>query len=60
MARIASRSFGTRQRAKYGLKMPGSIQITTAICASADYFFTNDIRLKVVNEIKILVLDELK
>lgn len=46
-------------RAKYGLKTPDSIQIATAVNASADYFFTNDIRLKAVKEIEILVLDEL-
>lgn len=46
-------------RAKYGLKTPDSIQIASAVNASADYFFTNDIRLKAVTEIEILVLDEL-
>jgi predicted nucleic acid-binding protein len=46
-------------RAKYGLKTPDSIQIATAVDASADYFFTNDIRLKAVTEIEILVLDDL-
>ena len=46
-------------RAKYGLKTPDSIQLATAVYYSADYFLTNDIRLKSVNEIEILVLDEL-
>jgi len=46
-------------RAKYGLKTPDSIQVATALNVSAEYFLTNDIRLKVVNEIEILVLDEL-
>jgi predicted nucleic acid-binding protein len=46
-------------RAKYGLKTPDSIQVATALNISAEYFLTNDIRLKVVNEIEILVLDEL-
>ena len=46
-------------RAKYGLKTPDSIQIATAVEASADYFLTNDIRLKAVKEIEILVLEEL-
>lgn len=45
--------------APYGLKTPDSIQIATAVNASADYFLTNDIRLKAVKEIEILVLDEL-
>lgn len=54
---IAKRA--TDYRAKYGLKTPDSIQVATAVYASADYFLTNDIRLKVVKEFEILVLDEL-
>lgn len=46
-------------RAKYGLKTPDSIQVATAIYSSADYFLTNDIRIKAIKEIEILVLDEL-
>ena len=46
-------------RAKYGLKTPDSIQLATAVYSSDDYFFTNDIRLKAVNEIEVLILDEL-
>ena len=46
-------------RAKYGLKTPDSIQVATAIYASAEFFLTNDIRLKAVKEIETLVLDEL-
>lgn len=46
-------------RAKYGLKTPDSIQLATALNVSAEYFLTNDMRLRVVNEIEILVLDEL-
>ena len=46
-------------RAKYGLKTPDSIQVATAVCSSADYFLTNDIRLRAVKEIEVLILDEL-
>jgi predicted nucleic acid-binding protein len=46
-------------RAKYGLKTPDSIQVATAVFVSAEYFLTNDIRLKAVKELEILVLDEL-
>ena len=46
-------------RAKYGLKTPDSIQVATAIYASAEFFLTNDIRLKAVKEIETLILDEL-
>ena len=46
-------------RAKYGLKTPDSIQVATALNASSDYFLTNDIRLKAISEIEILILDEI-
>lgn len=46
-------------RARYGLKTPDAIQIATAVNSSAHYFFTNDIRLKAIQEIEVLVLDEL-
>ena len=46
-------------RAKYGLKTPDSIQVATAVYSSAEFFLTNDIRLKAVSEIEILLLDEL-
>jgi predicted nucleic acid-binding protein len=46
-------------RAKYGIKTPDSIQVATAINASSEYFLTNDIRLKAISEIEILILDEI-
>jgi predicted nucleic acid-binding protein len=46
-------------RAKYSLKTPDSIQLATAIQYNADYFLTNDLRLKLVNEIKSITLNEL-
>jgi predicted nucleic acid-binding protein len=46
-------------RAKYGLKTPDSIQVATALNASSQFFLTNDIRLKAVSEIEILILDEI-
>ncbi len=46
-------------RAKFGLKTPDSIQLATAAYCSADYFLTNDVRLKAVKEIEILILDEI-
>jgi len=55
---IAIKSAGLR--AKYGLKTPDSIQLASAIYTSSEYFLTNDIRLKNINEIDILILDEIK
>lgn len=46
-------------RAKYNLKTPDAIQLATAIEYNADYFLTNDIRLKGVIEINSIVLSEL-
>jgi predicted nucleic acid-binding protein len=46
-------------RAKYGLKTPDSIQVGTALEYGAQYFLTNDIRLKTVKEIKTITPQEL-
>lgn len=46
-------------RAKYNLKTPDAIQIATAFECNADYFLTNDQRLKPVTEVKCIVLTEL-
>ncbi len=48
-----------RLRATYNLKTPDSIQLATALEANADYFLTNDIKLKVVSEITIVTVSEL-
>ncbi len=48
-----------RLRAKYSLKTPDAIQIATALENQVDYFFTNDHRLAVVNEIRIITLLDL-
>jgi predicted nucleic acid-binding protein len=46
-------------RAKYGLKTPDAIQLATAIEYNADYFLTNDLRLKLVDEVQCIALNEL-
>ena len=45
-------------RSKYGFKTPDAIQLATAIVRKADYFLTNDTALKLVKEIKVIVLDD--
>jgi len=47
-------------RSKYNLKTPDSIQIATAKVNSAEYFITNDLHLKSISEIKVLVISDLK
>ncbi len=39
-----------RLRARYNLRTPDAIQLATSIGTGADYFLTNDHRLKVVSE----------
>ena len=54
--RIAFRA--AKLRAKYGLKTPDALFVATAIEEKAEAFVTNDIRLRKVDEIEILVLDD--
>lgn len=49
---------GARLRAKYKLKTPDAILLATTIHSGATGFVGNDIQLKRVNEIDILVLAE--
>ncbi len=46
-------------RARYHLKTPDALHITCAITTGCDAFLTNDLGLKAVTEIKVIVLDEL-
>lgn len=46
-------------RAKYNLKTPDAIQVATALENQADYFFTNDYRLAIIQEIKIVTFQDL-
>ena len=48
-----------RYRARYGLRTPDAIQVATAIDVSADFFLTNDLKFRNVNEIEVLILDEI-
>ena len=49
-----------RLRARYNLRTPDALQIASAIEAGCDAFLTNDLDLKRVQEISILVLSELE
>ncbi len=39
-------------------KTPDAIQVATALFGSADYFLTNDVRLKAIKETEIVILDD--
>lgn len=45
-------------RAKNGIRTPDAIQIGTSIYSGADFFLTNDKRLKSVEEISVIILDD--
>ncbi len=45
-------------RAKYALKTPDAIQLAAALISSSDFFLTNDVRLKKIDEIEVLTLDD--
>lgn len=47
-----------RLRAKYAIKSPDALQIATGLYYNADKFLTNDVRLRKVNEIEIVILDD--
>ena len=47
-------------RAKYNLRTPDAIQLATCIEIGADYFLSNDNKLKVVNEATIVTVGELQ
>lgn len=48
-----------RLRAAYNLRTPDAIQVATALNAGAVAFLTNDVRLGVVPDISVVVLDTL-
>jgi len=45
-------------RAAYRLRPPEAIQMATALVHGATAFLTNDKKLKPVNELKVLILDD--
>jgi predicted nucleic acid-binding protein len=47
-------------RARYNLSLPDALQISVAINSGCDAFLTNDIKLKRLAELRVLVIDELE
>jgi predicted nucleic acid-binding protein len=47
-------------RVQYKFKLPDALQIATAIHYECDAFLTNDIDLKRVKELQVIVLEDLK
>jgi predicted nucleic acid-binding protein len=57
-AAVAKRS--AELRASYGLKTPDALHVATALISRCNAFLTNDLALKRISEIRVLVLDELE
>jgi predicted nucleic acid-binding protein len=57
-AAIATRAADLR--AQYTLRTPDALHIATALSSGCDTFLTNDLRLKRIQEVRVLVLDELE
>ncbi len=47
-------------RARYNLRTPDALQIAAALETGCQVFLTNDIQLKRVTELRVLILDELE
>lgn len=50
---------GAKLRAKYKIKTPDAIFVATGIAENADVFITNDVRLKIIEEKEIILLEQL-
>ena len=46
-------------RAKYNLTLPDALQVATALAAGCEAFLTNDVMIKRVTELDVLVLSDL-
>ncbi|MEB2287133.1 MAG: PIN domain-containing protein [Anaerolineae bacterium] len=47
-------------RARYSLKTPDALQVATALWTGCDAFLTNDLNIRRVEDMRVLVLDELE
>ncbi len=45
-------------RAKYGLRLPDAFQVAASLEAGAPCFMTNDVRLRAIQELRVIVLQD--
>ncbi|MFI5366552.1 MAG: type II toxin-antitoxin system VapC family toxin [Candidatus Binatia bacterium] len=45
-------------RAQHGLRLPDAIQVAAALEGGAEYFLTNDARLRRLTELNVVILDD--
>lgn len=55
----ADAHLAARLRAKYRIALPDALQIAAALNAQCDAILTNDLDLKRISEIRVLIVDEL-
>lgn len=53
-------SEAARIRVCYNLQLPDALQVAVALVAGCEAFLTNDVRLKRISELRVLVLGELE
>ncbi|MCE8426318.1 MAG: type II toxin-antitoxin system VapC family toxin [Candidatus Methanoperedens sp.] len=46
-------------RARYGIRTPDAIQLSSVISKKGEVFITNDIKLRDVEEIKVMTIDDI-
>ncbi len=56
---VSISKLAAKLRSDYSIRTPDALQISAAINSDADYFLTNDKKLKKVNAIKVLILEDL-
>lgn len=57
---VAVAEEAARLRAAYALRTPDAVQLAAAIEAGAQAFLTNDARLAVVTDLRVVVLDQVR
>jgi predicted nucleic acid-binding protein len=45
-------------RARYGIRLPDAFQLATGLDRHASHFITNDVRLRRVTELRVLILED--